>query len=632
MSMDLATVLADEQRIIAALRERRRASHPNDTWLRDEQNVFGIALSGGGVRAATLAYGFLQVLNQFGLLRCADYLSSVSGGGYLAGYVHARLRNVAESADPFATLFTPADRERLLDYGRYLAPGAGARRFANLVRLVGALVASLLMNWVWVAALLALVVAGPAWLLSTALGADALPAVARWIALAAGVVLAYHFFLHPLARLGLWSSDALNRVEGLLLVAALLLVPAAVLGAVGVDLSLAGPIAVGAALVLLVAGCFANPNVLTMHRFYRDRVAEAYLRTAEPRAGRLRLADLSLEPPRDAPYPLVNACLNLLGGAEAASIAGTKTSDYFLFAPDHCGADRTGYARTADLDRGMTLATALACSGAALNPAMGRRSAQPLAALMTLLDIRTGYWARNPGFSGPRWLMTVPWWPYYHMLDLMNETHAGRARVSVSDGGNIENLAVYELLRRRCRLIVALDAGADPDFGFSDLRNLVIRARQELHLVIRFRQEPERVVRPEPSNGFSRAHFAVADVLELGNEARGWRGLLVYVKSSLRAPQSPKTVDSESFRYKTQHPAFPHESTADQFFDGAQWRAYYYLGRFMAGDLLGEDVTDPTRTGVCDLSGLFAALDGLAGEAELDAYMRPRNPPPSSAG
>jgi hypothetical protein len=209
------------------------------------------------------------------------------------------------------------------------------------------------------------------------------------------------------------------------------------------------------------------------------------------------------------------------------------------------------------------------------------------------------------------------------VLDLLNRTHAGRARVSLSDGGNIENLAVYELLRRRCRLIVALDAGADPAYGFGDLRNLVIRARQELHLVIRFRQEPERVLRPQPSAGFSRSHFAVADVLELGNEERGWRGLLVYVKSSLRAPLSPKAVDSESFRYKTQHPTFPHESTADQFFDGAQWRAYYYLGRFMAGDLLGEDVTDPKRTGRRDVGELFAALDELTGEAELDAYRSP---------
>ncbi len=625
MSLDRSAVLDHEARVIAALRERRRASHPDESWLRDAGNLFGIALSGGGVRAATMAYGFLQVLNQFGLLRLADYLSTVSGGGYLGGYVHARLRDQHDAADPFAALFKDGDRTRLLDYGRYLAPGSGGRRLWNLIRLIGALVASLVMNWVWVAALLALLVAGPAWLLGRLLDAAGLHDAYTWLAIAAGAVLAYHFFLHPLAWLRLWSSNVLNRIEGVLLAVALALAPPALLGAVGVDLALAGPIAAAAAVVLLVAGCFANPNVLTLHRFYRDRVAEAYLETASPRALRRRLADLGFEPPRDAPYPLVNACLNLLG-AGSGTLAGTKHSDYFLFSPDHCGAERVGYAHTAELYRGLTLATALACSGAALNPAMGTRSGQPLAALMTLLDIRTGYWARNPGFTGPRWLAALPWWPYYHLLDLLNRTHAGRARVSVSDGGNIENLGVYELLRRRCRLIVALDAGADPAYEFADLKNLVIRARQELHLVIRFRQDPERVVRPEPSAGFSRAHFAVADVRELGNEQRGWRGLLVYVKSSLRAPQTPKTVDSESFRYKTAHPAFPHETTADQFFDGAQWRAYYYLGRFMAGDLLSEDVTDPARIGRRDLSALFTVLDALAGPAELETYLRPVTP------
>jgi hypothetical protein len=50
----------------------------------------------------------------------------------------------------------------------------------------------------------------------------------------------------------------------------------------------------------------------------------------------------------------------------------------------------------------------------------------------------------------------------------------------------------------------------------------------------------------------------------------------------------------DSYFYKTYHPAFPHESTADQFFDEQQWTAYYKLGKFIAGDLLGIDVeNDP---------------------------------------
>jgi hypothetical protein len=620
MTLQLSAVLENERRVITGLRARRRTTHPDDPWLGDTGNLFGIAISGGGIRSATIAYGFLEVLNRFGLLCKADYLSTVSGGGYLGGYIHARLRERHEATDPYATLFAPDDRERLMRRGRYLAPGAGPRRLWNLVRLAGAVVASLVLNWVWVAALLAVLVSVPAWLLWMSFGADGVRAGGYMLAIVAAAVLGYHFLLLPLERAGLWSSNILHRVEGVLLMIALMLVPAALLGAAGVELSLAGGIAGAAVVVLVFAGFFADPNVLTMHRFYRDRVAEAYLETASTGARNLLLATLRFQALRDAPYPLVNACLNLLGEEDEA-FPGTKASDYFVFSPDYCGAERVGYAGTGALYRRMTLATAMACSGAALNPAMGMRSRQPLAALMTLLNLRTGYWAPNPRFADRVWLAALPWWPYYHLLDLLNRTDSKRALVSVSDGGHIENLGVYELLRRRCRLIVALDAGADPGYEFADVRNLVIRARQELHLVIRFRQAPEGFVRPESSAGFSRSHFVVADVLELGNEERGWRGLLVYVKSSLRAPLRPKTVDSESFRYKTIHPTFPHESTADQFFDAAQWRAYYDLGRFMAGDLLREDVTDPERAVKRRLSDLFGALDGLCVGRDLSHYL-----------
>lgn len=35
--------------------------------------------------------------------------------------------------------------------------------------------------------------------------------------------------------------------------------------------------------------------------------------------------------------------------------------------------------------------------------------------------------------------------------------------MNISDGGYIENLDIYELLRRKCKYIVACDAAADAD-------------------------------------------------------------------------------------------------------------------------------------------------------------------------
>jgi predicted acylesterase/phospholipase RssA len=46
-------------------------------------DLTGLALSGGGIRSATFALGVLQAIASLRLLRRFDYLSTVSGGGYI---------------------------------------------------------------------------------------------------------------------------------------------------------------------------------------------------------------------------------------------------------------------------------------------------------------------------------------------------------------------------------------------------------------------------------------------------------------------------------------------------------------------------------------------------------------------
>ena len=43
----------------------------------------------------------------------------------------------------------------------------------------------------------------------------------------------------------------------------------------------------------------------------------------------------------------------------------------------------------------------------------------------------------------------------------------------------------------------------------------------------------------------------------------------------------------DTYKYKIYHPAFPHESTGDQFFDRVQWESYYQLGQHIGADVLG---------------------------------------------
>src|SRR5262249_19565841 len=67
----------------------------------------------------------------------------------------------------------------------------------------------------------------------------------------------------------------------------------------------------------------------------------------------------------------------------------------------------------------------------------------------------------------------------------------GRQWWYLSDGGHFENLATYELIRRRVPLIVIVDAEADPDYQFEGLSNLVRKARLDFDADIRFLADGE---------------------------------------------------------------------------------------------------------------------------------------------
>jgi hypothetical protein len=609
----------------AAIETQRAQQDPKDPWRTDSRNRFGIALSGGGLRAATIAGGFLDTLNRFGMLEGADYLSSVSGGGYAAGYVHGTLWSAAVPRTAFQRLFSKEDYKRLQAYRDYLTPGQKLRGLFSWFKFTGALLANIVLNGSWVGALavaLYFLVSAP-W---HAVGGRALAVAGQTLVDLAVVVLLYHLAMHWTRhwRMSLWSSDVLNRLEGWLLLAALLYGTSFRVSRATAQPPLPDLERAGIALIVAgVLGVFVNPNVLTMHRFYRDRIGDAYLwRAPRVRLHRLRANGGAW---RQAPYPLINTCLNLEGRGDP-SFQGARASDYFLLSPLFCGAKLTGYRATDSSSfRGITLATAIAISGAAVNPEMGWRTNKVLAFVMAVLSLRLGYWVRNPRFDPNALATRVLWWPAYQLLELLSLTDTWKRLLNVSDGGHIENLGVYELLRRHCKFIVVLDATEDPDYAFGDLRNLMIRARQELGVTITFRQAPEDFIRPPSSNGFSRSHFVVADVAELqGKRAAGeepYQGVLVYGKSSLRAQGRWKTTGDPSFLYKTYHPAFPHESTADQFFDNVQWEAYYSLGRFVACDVLQADCTKPEVRGRRGIGEFYSRLAGVQTGQDLEDYL-----------
>ena len=114
----------------------------------------------------------------------------------------------------------------------------------------------------------------------------------------------------------------------------------------------------------------------------------------------------------------------------------------------------------------LVLATAMATSGAAASANMGRSTIKILTFSLSLLNIRLGYWLPNPARLGEfarRFVRARPnIGPWFFATETTGRLDEKTLNVYLTDGGHIENLGIYELLQRRCKVILAVDAEADP--------------------------------------------------------------------------------------------------------------------------------------------------------------------------
>jgi hypothetical protein len=277
-------------------------------------------------------------------------------------------------------------------------------------------------------------------------------------------------------------------------------------------------------------------------------------------------------------------------------------------------------------------------SGAAFSSAMGASTTVPVALLATFANVRLGYWW-NSGLDRRPWRFL----PVYRgLLAECTATLEGTATQlwNLTDGGHFENLAGYELLRRRLPLIILIDAEADPDFEFPSLAGLVRKARLDFNAEITFLDEkpehgtdgtwlngdtsakdaryiqdlPKELdgiftslarIRRGPWNElaaagegasisadgnrqqYSHAHAAIAKVTYADDSRYSW---LVYVKASVTGREPIDVLE-----YHSRHNDFPHETTTDQFFDEAQWESYRRLGEHIGAQVLKPAVFDLAR-------------------------------------
>jgi hypothetical protein len=351
-------------------------------------------------------------------------------------------------------------------------------------------------------------------------------------------------------------------------------------------------------------------NIFSLYHFYRNRLTRAYLGATRGAArdpqlftgfdtsDDLAMADLRCERNGKSlyqrPYHIINCALNLAHGQDLAW--QTRKAASFVFTPQHCGFElpradpavtgapggtpERGCYRPASLymcPDGVRLGAALAISGAAASPNMGYHTSAPLAVLMTIFNVRLGRWCGNP-LHHDAWKSRGPSMSaLYIMRELFSLTTLDSRFLYLSDGGHFENLGIYELVRRRCRFIVACDAGQDEKFAFDDLGNAIRKCQADFGIEIELDVASIRV---QKEAGRSLGYYALGTIHYDQRDAGAQPGKLLYIKPCLTGKEP-----SDILNYAAINSSFPHQSTSDQWFDEPQFESYRKLGYYIAREI-----------------------------------------------
>lgn len=342
------------------------------------------------------------------------------------------------------------------------------------------------------------------------------------------------------------------------------------------------------------AAYWINVNKFSLHGMYKLRLIRAYL-GASRREERKPNLFTGFDPEDNVhmaellhrPFHVVNMTLNLVRGKRLSWQQRKAAS--FAASPCYVGSLWWGYRPVkhySDADSGMSLGGAMTISGAAASPNMGYHSSSLLTIVMTLFNARLGAWLGNPGAGGEEtWKENGPtfgWRSYFD--ELFGWTDESSNWVYLSDGGHFENLGIYEMVLRRCRTIIAIDASCDEHYKYEDLGNALRKVRIDLGIPIDF-----GLWLPGVGVGPNARHMAVADIRYSVLDKDTPDGVLIYVKASMTGDECPDIA-----QYKAAHPQFPHESTADQWFTEAQFESYRALGEHVISSTVTQSIPADT--------------------------------------
>ena len=629
-------------------------------------HAIALAISGGGIRSATFALGVLVALARRNLLYQFDYLSTVSGGGYLGSFLTTFLNAPDPTGEPAIGLLRkdlPFQREdgeaaalrHVRHHSKYLATGRlwerlqmaftqafgmalnglGFAYIAGVTAIVEYLLrlvlptGSLWLVTMWVLA----AIAGVSFLIS--MSARQYPRrqkISDTVMTLAGIGLIvvllwqvldiFHaledpswsliFFAAALpllasAMLALgFTGPALNRI-----VLTVLAVFAAPVLFLGIEFKSYGFLQQGygsllIACVAAVAGVVFFWRVLDInftapHQLYKRKLGEAYLVQPDPADSTaplrenvsLKLADCTDKEPRALPPRQLRperSRFHELPDARTADRLLPVQSSLLRQPADRLRAhERLAGTRT----RRSTSAPPWPSRARPRHRKWEPEPSRTSSFWMALFNVRLGYWIRNP--LHPRRGRETPPGLTYLLQEMFGQANEKRPYINVSDGGHIENLGVYELLRRRCKYIVAIDGEQDAKMTFHGLTTLQRLAAIDLGVKIDVGVDALRL----SDKGLSHSHFAFCRIHyppdppkqgdppmpDGGKESYGY---MIYLKLSL-------TGNEGEFirRYRLDEPEFPHQSTADQFFTEAQFEAYRSLGEHVGDKMFLPALVEP---------------------------------------
>jgi hypothetical protein len=379
--------------------------------------------------------------------------------------------------------------------------------------------------------------------------------------------------------------------------------PAGAITGLGIGVWLADLVRwIGVLAALAVLWAIADAHSWSVFPYYKRRLSRAF-------ALRRRRGYAEEIPYDETPTPFTTFG-TLDGGPELVVCAALNVADdrlaasgrravSFTFSRSEVGSPQLGYVPTPLLESvlgpgrlpDVTVNAAMAMSGAAVSPAMGRQSLGPLGRLLAVLNVRLGVWLPNP-----RWLHALadtgdqarwddrPRWTYF-AREVLGRFRADERYVYVTDGGHWENLGLVELLRRGCTEVYCISAAGDGPDRFTTIGEAITLAQAELGVRIDIDLDPLRAPWPDATTAPDRSPLRRGGGAPSPWAPRGWaagtlrypdgrRGVLLVVEANLTrsVPWLVQATAEADAR-------FPNHSTAQQLFTDELFEAYATLGR-----------------------------------------------------